>query len=85
MLDVIKRKPYSGVLEFIQGHRETFYLRLSKYCTPALITVRPRDTRPQAAWTSQVHVFVLDPETFEMHVFACFLHVFARFGTFFGK
>ena len=45
-------------------------------------TVRPRDTRPQAARTSQVHVFELGPKLFEMHVFArfcTFLHVFARF------
>ena len=46
------------------------------------ITVRPRDTRPQAARTLQVHVFELGPKIFEMHVFARFcmlLHVFARF------
>ena len=45
-------------------------------------TVRPRDTRPQAVRTSQVHVFELGPKLFEMHVFArfcTFLHVFARF------
>ena len=35
-------------------------------------TVRPRDTRPQAARTSQVHVFKLGPKIFEMHVFARF-------------
>ena len=27
-----------------------------------LNTVRPRDTRPQAAWTSHVHVFELGPK-----------------------
>ena len=45
-------------------------------------TVRPPDTRPQTAWTSQVHVFELGPKILEMHVFArfCrFLQVFARF------
>ena len=43
------------------------------------LTVRPRDTRPQAARTSQMHVFELGPKIFEMHVFArfcTFLHVF---------
>ena len=40
------------------------------------ITVRPRDTRPQAARTSQVHVFKLGPKIFEMHIFCTFLHVF---------
>ena len=45
-------------------------------------TVRPRDTRPLAAQTSQVHIFELGPKIFEMHVFARFctiLHVFASF------
>ena len=32
-------------------------------------TVRPRDTRPQAARTSQVHVFELGPKIFEMNEF----------------
>ena len=32
-------------------------------------TVRSRDTRPQAARTSQVHVFELDPKKFEMNEF----------------
>ena len=32
-------------------------------------TVRPRDTRPQAARTSQVHVFELGPKKFEMNEF----------------
>ena len=31
--------------------------------------VRPRDTRPQAARTSQVHVFELGPKEFEMNEF----------------
>ena len=39
-------------------------------------TVRPRDTRPQAARTSQVHVFELGPKIFEMHVFAHFCTFF---------
>ena len=45
-------------------------------------TVRPRDTRPQAARTLQVHIFELGPKIFDMHDFArfcTFLHVFARF------
>ena len=49
---------------------------------PIVVTVRPQDTRPQAARTSLVHVFELGPKIFEMHVFAhfcTFLHVFARF------
>ena len=33
------------------------------------ITVRPRDTRPQAARTSQVHVFELGPKIFELNEF----------------
>ena len=37
-----------------------------------VLTVRPRDARPQAARTSQVHVFELGPKIFEMHVFARF-------------
>ena len=32
-------------------------------------TVRPRDTRPQAARTSQVQVFELGPKIFEMNEF----------------
>ena len=32
-------------------------------------TARPRDTRPQAARTSQVHVFELGPKKFEMNEF----------------
>ena len=32
-------------------------------------TVRPRDTRLEAARTSQVHVFELDPKIFEMNEF----------------
>ena len=40
------------------------------------LTVRPRDTRPQAARTSQVHVFKLGPKIFEMQIFCTFLHVF---------
>ena len=32
-------------------------------------TVRPRDTRPQAARTSQVHVFELGPKKIEMNEF----------------
>ena len=57
-------------------------------------TVRPRDTRPQAARNSQVHVFELGPKIFEVHVFARFctffdkwvleMHVFTRFCTFFS-
>ena len=34
-----------------------------------LSTVRPRDTRPQAARTSQVHVFELGPIIFELNGF----------------
>ena len=32
-------------------------------------TVRPRDTRPRAARTSQKHVFELGPKKFEMNEF----------------
>ena len=32
-------------------------------------TVRPRDTRPRAARTLQVHVFELGPKKFEMNEF----------------
>ena len=32
-------------------------------------TVRPRDTRPQAARTLTMHVFELGPKNFEIHVF----------------
>ena len=32
-------------------------------------TVRPRDTRPQAARTLTMHVFELGPKFFEIHVF----------------
>ena len=32
-------------------------------------TVKPRDTRPQAARTLQVHVFELGPKIFEMKEF----------------
>ena len=34
-----------------------------------LSTVRPRDTRPQAARTLQVHVFELGPKIFELNEF----------------
>ena len=37
-----------------------------------LYTVRPRDTRPQAARTSTMHDFELGPKIFEMHVFGHF-------------
>ena len=33
------------------------------------LTVRPRDTRPQAARTLTMHVFELGPTNFEIHVF----------------
>ena len=33
------------------------------------VTVRPRDTRPQAAWTLQVHVFEQGPKIFELNEF----------------
>ena len=36
---------------------------------PAISTVRPRDTRPQAARTLQVHVFELGPKIFELNEF----------------
>ena len=32
-------------------------------------TVRPRDTRPQAALTLTMHVFEYGPKRFEMHEF----------------
>jgi hypothetical protein len=34
-----------------------------------VITVGPRDTRPQAARTLTMHVFELGPKNFEKHVF----------------
>ena len=37
-----------------------------------LYTVRPRDTRPQAARTSTVHDFELGPKNLEKHVFLYF-------------
>ena len=37
--------------------------------THVYYTVRPRDTRPQAAQTSQVHVFELGPKKFEIRYF----------------
>ena len=62
--------------------------------TSKVCTVRPRDTRPQAARTSTMHDFELGPKFFEMHVFghfsfSCtiledfsqFLHDFAQFWT----
>ena len=60
-----------------------FYRRITLFNT-----VRPRDTRPQAARTSTVHVFEQGPKNLEMHVFGSFslqqhdfgmiLHDFAR-------
>ena len=44
----------------------TFYLHTHVQIP---FTVRPRDTRPQAARTSQVHVFELGPKIFEMNEF----------------
>ena len=44
-----------------------------------LLTVRPRDTRPQAARTSTMHVFEKGPKNLEMHAFVKLLlkmHVF---------
>ena len=38
----------------------------------AFYTVRPRDTRPQAARTLTMHVFELGPKKFEMHKFLTF-------------
>ena len=32
-------------------------------------TVRPQDTRPQAARTSRVHIYELGPKNFEMNEF----------------
>ena len=46
-----------------------------------LNTVRPRDTRPQAARTSTVHDFELGPKNLEKHVFLYFslqIHEFLR-------
>ena len=62
-------------------HVDIFFLihLFARAMDPEGCTVRPRDTRPQAARTSQVHVFELGPKIFEMHVFARFctiLHVF---------
>ena len=39
------------------------------HASSAGTTVRPRDTGPQAARTSQVHVFELGPKKFEMNEF----------------
>ena len=66
---------------------EKYFLKEHPYFDPLAgptmtTTVRPRDTRPQAARNSQVHVFELGPRIFEMHVFArfyTFLHIFSRF------
>ena len=51
-----------GAQSFISVHMESS-VEL-KYTT-----VRPQDTRPQAARTSQVHVFELGPKKFEMNEF----------------
>ena len=42
------------------------------FCLSFLYTVRPRDTRPQAARTSTVHDFELDQKKLEKHVFEQF-------------
>ena len=53
-------------LEFVKFAIQNWLLdQVSKI----LCTVRPRDTRPQAARTSQVHVFELGPKIFELNEF----------------
>ena len=42
-------------------------------------TVKPRDARPQAARTLQVHVFELGPKKFEMNTFMQWKTWTARF------
>ena len=46
-----------------------FRLGIQILVQPKITKVRPRDTRPQAAWTLQVHVFELGPKKFELNKF----------------
>ena len=46
-----------------------FEVNQKKKCGLFIYTAKPRDTRPQAARTSQVHVFELGPKKFEMNEF----------------
>ena len=48
-------------------------------CMHVVCTVRPRDTRPRAARTSQVHVFELGPKKLEMNEFMKWKPWAARF------
>ena len=57
---------------FIYENGKLFLMKNQKFddiINSLLITVRPRDTRPQAARTLQVHVFELDPKKSEMNEF----------------
>ena len=78
-----KMKMVASLIIFLITSRTFHYVDCTPRTYEAVIsTVRPRDTRPQAARTSQVHVFKLGPKISEMHVFArfcTFLHVFACF------
>ena len=54
-----------------QNKKHNFLSNSNKYIVHSnkLHSVRPRDTRPRAAWASQVHVFELGPKRFEMNEF----------------
>ena len=47
----------------------TNFINAKFYEGIAVHTVRPRDTRPQAARTLQVHIFELGPKIFELNEF----------------
>ena len=57
----------------------TYLHHLLSYNTKGSPTVRPRDTRPQAARTLQVHVFELGSKKFEMNEFMKWKPWAARF------
>ena len=66
--------------EMSQSNNLLIYVVIYLYSQPNTVelthktdTVRPQDTRPQAARTLTMHDFELGPKKFEMHVFGSFL------------
>ena len=77
---MVREKHQPKTIKYTCGHKFAIWVSSACFMEVVLIrsTVRPRDTRPQAARTSQVHVFKLGPKIFEMHVFARFCMFFDK-------
>ena len=64
-LDTKEQLRWKDILLLNQGRTHHYNMSVLKN----VFTVRPRDTRPQAARTLQVHVFELGPKIFELNEF----------------